>query len=81
MSDRVQPKEPFTTMEKLVAVLVGRGLEYPEVADRLSVKKSTIKFHAEQASAKLPGSDPPRMKLAIWWRGAGREILEPLSER
>jgi DNA-binding NarL/FixJ family response regulator len=81
MPERVQPKEPFTTMEQLVAILVGRGLEYPDVAERLSIKKSTVKFHAEKASGKLPGSDPPRMKLQIWWRGAAREVLEPLSER
>ncbi|MDH3291559.1 MAG: hypothetical protein OEO20_11510 [Gemmatimonadota bacterium] len=78
---RVAPNEPFTIMEQLVAILVGRGHEYPEIATRLDVKKSTIKFHAENAAAKLPGTDAPRMKLQIWWRGAGREILAPPSKR
>jgi len=81
MPERLTPKRPFTTMEQLVAILVGRGLEYPEIASRLDIKKATVKFHAERASSKLPGNDAPRMKLQLWWRGAGREILEPLSER
>jgi DNA-binding NarL/FixJ family response regulator len=81
MPDRVEPKEKFTTMEQLVAILVGRGLEYPEIATRLSILKSTVKFHAEKASAKLPGTDAPRMKLQLWWRGATREVMEPPSER
>jgi len=64
-------------METLVAVMVGRGLEYEVIGTRLSITKRTVKDHAQNASAKLPGSDPPRMKLQIWWRGAERELLDP----
>ena len=69
-------------MERMVVLLVGRGVSYVEIGERLSVKKSTVKMHAEQASQKLPGSDPPRMKLQLWFRGADLEILAPhRSER
>lgn len=78
---RVEPREPFTLMEKMVVLMVGRGLPYFEVAERLSVKKSTVKMHAENASTKLPGSDPPRMKIQIWFRGADEHVLAPGSER
>lgn len=75
---KLKPKEPFSIMETLVANLVGRGLDYKEVGERLSIVPSTVKMHAQNASSKLPGRDPPRMKLQIWYRGASREILDPI---
>lgn len=75
---KLKPDEPFSIMETLVANLVGRGLDYDEVGERLSIKRPTVKMHAQRASAKLPGKDPPRMKLQIWYRGAEREILDPV---
>ena len=83
MSDngRISPREPFTLTEKVVVVLVGRGVPYSEVAERLSIKKSTVKMHAEHAAAKLPGSDPPRMKLQIWFRGADESVMAPSGSR
>lgn len=77
MVERMEPLRPFSTMETLVAVMVGRGLEYELIGRRLSITKRTVKDHAQNASAKLPGSDPPRMKLQIWWRGAQADILAP----
>lgn len=74
---KLKPNEPFSIMETLVANLVGRGLEYDEIGRRLSIVRSTVKMHAQNAAAKLPGSDPPRMKLQIWYRGAAKEILDP----
>ena len=81
MPERLAPRARFTTMQKLVAILVGRGQSYDEIASRLSVKRSTIKYHAENAAAKLPGVDPPRMKLTLWWRHATEEQMSPRSER
>lgn len=77
MTDRLKPSSEFSTMEMLVAVMVGRGLEYDQIALRLSISKSTVKMHAQNASAKLPGKDPPRMKLQVWWRGADEDIMSP----
>lgn len=74
---RVEPRTPFTLMEKMVVLLVGRGVDYAETAERLSTKKSTVKMHAENAAMKLPGIDPPQMKLQIWYRGADIDILAP----
>lgn len=79
MVDRIKPEKPFSTMETLVGVMVGRGLEYEEIGQRLSISKSTVKMHAQRAAAKLPGKDPPQMKLQIWWRGGSEEVLAPLS--
>lgn len=67
-------------MEMLVAVMVGRGLDYEDVGERLSITKRTVKMHAQNASAKLPGKDPPTMKLQMWWRGAPLEVLAPEPE-
>ncbi len=81
MPDRLAPRARFTTMQKLVAIMVGRGHSYDDIAGRLSVKRSTIKYHAENAAAKLPGVDAPRMKLIMWWRHATEEQMSPRSER
>ena len=74
---KLKPLEPFSTMEILVANLVGRGLDYKEVGRRLSIVSLTVKMHAQGAASKLPGKDPPRMKLQIWYRGADKDILDP----
>ena len=74
---KLRPNEPFSTMETLVANLVGRGLEYTEIGRRLLIASTTVKMHAQNAASKLPGKDPPRMKLQIWYRGAPKEILDP----
>lgn len=77
MTDRLKPSSEFSTMEMLVAVMVGRGLEYEVIGNRLSISKSTVKMHAQNASAKLPGKDAPRMKLQVWWRGGDEELMSP----
>lgn len=72
---RVSPKAPFTVMQKVVAIMIGRGYSYAQAASRLSVARATVKMHAEHAAAKLPGRDAPRMKLQLWWRGADYDIM------
>lgn len=64
-------------MEKVIAVFVGREFEYWEIAERCEIKRSTVKFHADNAAAKLPGHDPPMMTLKLWWRGASQELMAP----
>ena len=79
MPQRIEPEKKFSTMEMMVAVMVGRGLEYPDIGSRLSITARTVKMHAQNASAKLPGKDPPQMKLRLWWRGAPLEVMAPES--
>ncbi len=73
---RVEPRIPWTMMQKLVAILVGKGHRYEEIADRLSIKPTTVKYHAEEAARRLPGDLPPKWCLVFWWRGATIEQLE-----
>ena len=71
----IQPTEPFSLMQNLVARLVGRGESYGQVATRLSIGKATVKMHAECASRKLPGVLSPQIKLICWFQGATNDDL------
>ena len=73
---RVQPRKPWSMMQKLVAILVGRGHRYNEIATRLSIAPTTVKYYAEEAARRLPGDLPPKWRLVFWWRGATEEQLE-----
>lgn len=78
---RLTPKVPFTLMQKLVAIMVGRRIKYREIAEKLHIAKATVKMHAKYAAAKLPGDLPPTMKLVFWWRHATKDQLAPRSDR
>ena len=75
MTMRVTPAKGFTTMEKLVVALVARGDNYTIISKRLHIAPSTVKFHALNASEKLPGDLPPQMRIVFWFRGATRDQL------
>ena len=69
---RIKLLKKFTTMESLVAAMVIRGDGYTQIGKRLSIKRSTVNFHAKNAANKIPGDDilKPRTKLQFWARGA-----------
>ncbi len=70
--ERIKLLKRFTTMESLVAAMVIRGDGYTQIGKRLSIKRSTVNFHAKNAANKIPGDDilKPRTKLQFWARGA-----------
>lgn len=75
--ERIKLLKKFTTMESLVAAMVIRGDGYTQIGKRLSIKRSTVNFHAKNAADKIPGDDilKPRTKLQFWARGAKRHQL------
>ena len=66
----------FTRAEQAVVAALGRGAEYSEIAEWLSVKPRTVKFHAEGAAAKIPGNLPAKTRIIMWVRGATIDMLE-----
>lgn len=62
------PVPTLTPMQKIVTALVGAGHNYSDCAERLGITRATVKFHAEQAAAKIPGDLPTQMKLVIYHR-------------
>lgn len=70
--ERIKLLKKFTTMENLVAAMVIRGESYSQIGKRLSIKRSTVNFHAKNAANKIPGDKilKPRTKLQFWARGA-----------
>ncbi len=70
--ERIRLLKKFTTMESLVAAMVIRGDGYTQIGKRLSIKRSTVNFHAKNAANKIPGDSilKPRTKLQFWARGA-----------
>ena len=74
---RLKLTRKFTTMENLVSAMVIRGETYKQIGRRLSIKRSTVNFHAKNAANKVPGDDilKPRTKLQFWARGARLDQL------
>jgi DNA-binding CsgD family transcriptional regulator len=78
---RVLPLSPLTRAQRLVALMIGMGSNYSEVADLLAISVFTAKRHAEDAAAKIPGNLPTQTKLVMWVRGASLEALDGSSLR
>ena len=74
---RIKLLQKFTTMENLVGAMVIRGESYAQIGRRLSIKRSTVNFHAKNAAKKSPGDDilKARTKLQFWARGARKDQL------
>jgi DNA-binding NarL/FixJ family response regulator len=75
--ERVALLKRFTTMESLVSAMIIRGESYAQIGKRLSIKRSTVNFHAKNAARKVPGDSflKPRTKLQFWARGARLDQL------
>lgn len=79
--ERVPTLAQLTEMQFIVAVLLGCNKDYNEIAAELKIERSTVKYHAEEAAKKVVGDLPCAVKLAVWARGASRDVLEGRSLR
>ncbi|MYR46552.1 response regulator transcription factor [Streptomyces sp. SID5910] len=55
----------LTGRERTVAVLVAEGLSNSEIAERLTIERSTVKFHVSNVLRKLGCRD--RAQVAVLW--------------
>lgn len=79
MTDAPRTRAPLlkalTSQEELVAVMLGHGHNYHDIAERIGCAPRTVATHAENASRKIPGDLPAQMKLVTWMRGAPLDVL------
>lgn len=59
-----QPIVPLTEREEEVAVTVAQGLSNAEIADKLFISLSTVKFHVASLMTKIGARN--RVQIAIW---------------
>jgi DNA-binding NarL/FixJ family response regulator len=72
------PPEDLTERERQVLRLVARGLDSPQIGERLSVSETTVRTHVHNVLAKLGLSN--RVQLVLHALRAGWLSLEDLSE-
>lgn len=72
---RATTRAPLTTMQLLVADLLGIGLSPEHVASELRIGIHGVRFHVNRAAAKIPGDLPAQMKVIAWARGATDDVL------
>jgi DNA-binding NarL/FixJ family response regulator len=65
-----QPREPLTSREEELLILVARGRTNHEIADELYLSISTVKSHLASLMRKLDARN--RVELAIWAYESGR---------
>ena len=68
--------KPFTPQEFAVVTLLAAGLTYKAAAAKLNLKTRTVRFYAENAGLKIPGTMPVKTRILLWYNGATRETLD-----
>lgn len=74
--ERVPTYQPLSPMQFLVAVLVGVGWSYRQVAKELKIEVSTVRMHLNVAASRIPGDLPAKARVVAWVRGASLDVLE-----
>ncbi len=74
-TERIAIDSPLTARQEHVAEMLSDGLSLREIADVLGVQEITVRWHLNQAAAKVPGDLPRRVRLVLWWRGASQDLL------
>lgn len=67
--------QPLTFAQTIVAAMVGQGKNYHDIAERLGICHTTVKYHAECIAGKIPGDLPAQFKIIAWYRGDDGTVL------
>lgn len=75
-SDRLPLARALTRSQLAVAALSAAGLSVAAVAERLGCGVATVRWHIEEASARIPGRRlGARDKVIAWYCGASARVL------
>ncbi len=66
---------PFTCKQTAVVQLIAKHFTYEAIGRALNMSPATVKAHAEDAAAKIPGTLPTKAKICVWARGSTPEVL------
>lgn len=72
---RTACREPLSPTQTAVVKLLAAGRTQKEISADLGCSERAVKFHVDNAAAKVPGDGPPMAKLAYWYRGAAESVL------
>jgi DNA-binding NarL/FixJ family response regulator len=78
---RVATRKPLSPMQEIVCILLGVGLDFPEIAEALRTTSEAARFHAKQAARKIPGDLNTAERCRAWARGATMDVLDGRSLR
>lgn len=63
---RLEPGHDLTDREREVLVLMAKGMSNPQIAERLTLSMSTVKFHIRNILAKLEASNRAEAVSLAW---------------
>lgn len=75
MHKRIPTDGAVSDRQLTIAELLSDGHSNDEIAMLLGIREITVRYHITRAAARIPGDLPPRVRLVLWFRGAGRQIL------
>lgn len=72
---RVKCHPPLSPRQRAIAAMLSEGMSGLAIAKRLGVSETTIKYHCQRASERLPGDDRPLFKMIAWYRHAPKTFF------
>jgi DNA-binding NarL/FixJ family response regulator len=73
---RVPTSPALSPAQEAVALMLGLGYTYPQIAVELGITERTVRFYAAEAAKRIPGDLPAQQKVVAWVRGAAMEVLD-----
>lgn len=73
---RAPTTAPLSTMQLVVAELLGLGLPAEDVAAELRITIEGVRHHVKRAAAKIPSDLPAQQRVVAWARGASADVLQ-----
>lgn len=77
MMERAPTLKPLSPMQTVVTMLAALGLSHEEIRAELKLGSlRTVRYHLNEAAARIPGDLPAEARVVAWARGATIDVLE-----
>lgn len=75
--ERAPTLKPLSPMQHVVTMLAALGLSHEEIRVELKLNSlRTVRYHLNEAAARIPGDLPAEARVVAWARGATIDVLE-----